>query len=624
MVMHGRLEVGFPVDGTARWRELGQQLRVDSVRATMATRSGHLPSSLSAADLMAVLLAKYLRYDFDAPGHLGNDRLVFSKGHAAPLLYAMYKAAGAITIEELCTLRQFGSRLEGHPTPRLPWVDVATGSLGQGLPIAMGMALGMKRLDRLSSRVWVLCGDGEMAEGSMWEAFEHASLEGLGNLTAIIDVNRFGQRETMYGWDTSAFARRAEAFGWHAIEVDGHDLAGIDEAYQRAVAVTVRPTVIIARTVKGRGVSAIENRDNAHSTPLANPEAAIEELGGERDLEVRVRRPEGDPTLRQFKLGDVPLPRYRKGSVVPPRLAYGEALTALGAAREDVVVVDADMGTATFTYLFAKDHPARFFQAYIAEQKMVAIAIGLQVLGYAPFASTFAAFLTRAYDFVRMAAVSGADLRLVGTHPGVSIGRDGPSQMGLEDLAAFRAIPGSLVLYPSDANQTAHLVACMAAHSGISYLRLTRAELPVLYGPDERFHVGGSRVLRSSDRDRVAILAAGVTVHESLRAADALATDRVRARVIDLYSIKPLDEETIHAAARATNGRLLTVEDHWPEGGLGDAVVSSLARAGHRLRVARLAVTSRPGSGSPEELLRAAGIDAISIARAASDLIGST
>lgn len=287
-------------------------------------------------------------------------------------------------------------------------------------------------------------------------------------------------------------------------------------------------------------------------------------------------------------------------------------------------MVDADMSTATFAYLFAKEHPARFFQAYIAEQKMVAIAIGLQALGYVPFASTFAAFLTRAYDFVRMAAVSGADLRLVGSHPGVSIGRDGPSQMGLEDLAAFRAIHGSLVLYPSDANQTAQLVACMAEHPGVSYLRLTRAELPVLYGPDERFQVGGSRVLRSSDRDRVAILAAGSTLHESLRAADILAADGIRARVIDLYSVKPLDEETIHAAARATNGRLLTVEDHWPEGGLGEAVASLLTSARHPLCVARLAVTSRPGSGSPEELLRAAGIDAASIARAAFDLIGST
>src|SRR5574341_434003 len=474
-------EVGFLVDGTARWQDLGQQLRVDCVRACMETGSGHLASSLSAADLMAVLLDKYLRYDFDAPKHPGNDHLVFSKGHAAPLLYAMYKAAGAITDAELRTLRKFGSRLEGHPTPRLPWVDVATGSLGQGLPIAVGIALGIKRLDPLFPRVWVLCGDGEMAEGSMWEAIEHAAFERLGNLTAIIDVNRFGQQETMYGWDTGSFVLRIEAFGWRAIEVDGHDLIGIDKAYRRAVAARVRPTVIIARTVKGRGLRAIENRVDAHGLSLANPEAAIEELGGRRNVRLNVRKPCGDPTPRKFKISDVRLPRYKAGSVLPPRKAYGEALTALGAAREDVVVVDADMSTSTFTHLFANDHPSRFFQAYIAEQKMIAIAIGLQALGYAPFVSTFAAFLSRAYDFVRMAAVSEADLRLVGSHPGVSVGRDGPSQMGLEDLAAFRAIHGSVVLYPSDANQTAQLVACMSEQPGISYLRLPRAEMPTIY-----------------------------------------------------------------------------------------------------------------------------------------------
>jgi transketolase len=405
-------EVEFLVDGTARWQELGQQLRVDCVRACMETNSGHLASSLSAADLMAVLLDRYLCYDFDAPKHPGNDHLVFSKGHAAPLLYAMYKAAGAITDVELRTLRKFGSRLEGHPTPRLPWVDIATGSLGQGLPIAVGIALGIQRLDPLSPRVWVLCGDGEMAEGSMWEAFEHAAFERLGNLTVILDVNRFGQQETMYGWDTGNFARRVEAFGWRAIEVDGHDLIGIDQAYKRVVAATVQPTVIIARTVKGKGVSAIENRVDAHSLSLANPEAAIEELGGQRNVRLKVRKPAGDPTPRQFKLSAVRLPRYRAGSIIPPRVAYGEALTALGAAREDIVVVDADMSTSTFAHLFANDHPSRFFQAYIAEQKMLAIAIGLQALGYVAFASTFAAFLSRAHDFVRMAAVSEANLRL--------------------------------------------------------------------------------------------------------------------------------------------------------------------------------------------------------------------
>jgi transketolase len=609
-------------DDEARWQALGQQLRVDCVRATAAAGSGHPPASLSAADLMAVLLDKYLRYDFAVPKHPCNDHLVFSKGHAAPLLYAMYKAAGAITDQELLTLRQFGSRLEGHPTPRLPWVDVATGSLGQGLPIAVGMALGAKRLEGIPSRVWVLCGDGEMAEGSMWEAFEHAAFEGLDNLTAIIDINGFGQHETMYGWGIGAFARRAQAFGWQAIEVDGHDPTGIDQAYGRAVATTGQPTVIVACTVKGKGIRAIQHRRSAYSKPLADPEAAIQELGGHLDLSVDVTRPEGDPTRRQFKRSEVQLPRYEVGSRVSLRQAYGEALAALGAAREDVVAVDADMKTPTCTHRFAEDHPGRFFQMHIAEQQMVATAVGLQVLGYVPFAATFAAFLSRAYDFVRMAAVSRANIRLVGSHPGVSIGFDGPSQMGLEDLAAFRAVHGSTVLYPSDANQTAQLVAHMADRSGISYLRLSRAELPVLYGPDERFEVGGSRTPRWSEHDDVTVAAAGITLHEALKAADLLAGEGIRVRVIDLYSIKPVDGRTLQTAARATAGRVITVEDHWPEGGLGDVVASSLAGSGGLLHLEKLAVSGMPGSGNPGQLLRAAGIDADAIARAAYALVG--
>jgi transketolase len=604
------------------WRELAQQLRVDCLRAVAAAGSGHAPSALSAADLMAVLLHKYLCYDFHHPKHPGNDHLVFSKGHAAPLLYGMLKAAGAISDQELLTLRQFGSCLEGHPTPRLPWVEVATGSLGQGLPIAVGMALSGKRLDRIPFRVWVLCGDGELSEGSMWEAFEHAAFEELDNLTAIVDVNRFGQAETRHGWDSGAYIRRAQAFGWHALEVDGHDLRAIDEAYAAAVATFGQPTVIVARTVKGRGVAALEDNGEAHSKPMVDAAAAIRELGGERHIRVEVGRPPGDPSPRRFKNESVSLPRYQIDSVVSLRQAYGETLVALGAAYENLIVVDADVGSSTFAHLFAEAHPERFFQSYIAEQQMMATAVGLQALGYTVFASTFAAFLSRAYDFVRMATVSRAQLCLAGSHPGVSIGPDGPSQMGLEDLAAFRALHGSTVLYPSDANQASWLVRGMAEQPGVVYLRVTRAAVPVLYDPHEPFRIGASRVLRASSDDKVAIVGAGITLHEALRAANRLAGLGVRARVIDLYSIKPVDEATLQEAALTTGGRLVTVEDHRPEGGLGDAVLGALAGLGQPLRLTKLAVTGMPGSGAPSQQLRAARIDAGSIVEAALALLG--
>jgi transketolase len=609
------------VDRERRWGEVARQLRVDAVRATAAAGSGHPTSALSAADLMAVLLDGYLRYDFADPAHPGNDHLVFSKGHAAPLLYAMFKAAGAISDEELLRLRKLGSRLEGHPTPRLPWVDVATGSLGQGLPIAVGIALGAKRLGR-PSRVWVLCGDGEMAEGSMWEAFERAGHQRLDNLLVIIDANGMGQcGGIMCVPDPGVLAGRARAFGWDAVEIDGHDLAQIDKAYAEATAPIRRPLVIVARTVKGRGVAAVEGRDGVHGTPLADPQAAIRGLGG-RGEDQRVAVAEPAPALRhRFGRRRVRLPAYAMGGRVALRQAYGETLVALGAAREDVVVLDADVRTSTYAHLFAHAHPERFFEMGIAEQQMVATAVGLQVLGYVPYASTFAAFLSRAHDFVRMAAVSRADIRLVGSHPGVSIGPHGPSQMGLEDLAAFRAIHGSVVLYPSDANQTSWLVRRLADQPGISYLRVTRAELPVLYRAEERFEIGGSRVLRASDNDDVAVVAAGITLHEALHAAEALAGQGIRARVIDLYSVKPVDAATLRAAANATGGRLVTVEDHRPEGGLGDAVLSALAEVGEPVRVVKLAVDLMPGSGTPAELQQAAGIDAPAIAAAARSLV---
>jgi transketolase len=605
---------------TELWRELGQQLRVDSIRSSNVTKSGHPTSSMSAADLMAVLLAKYLHYDFGSPDDPRNDHLVFSKGHASPLLYSMYKAAGAITDEELLTFRVFGSRLQGHPTPAIPWVDVATGSLGQGLPYGVGIALAGKKLDRLPYRTWVLCGDSEIAEGSVWEAFEHASFYGLDNLTAIIDVNRLGQRgETMHGWDLDSYADRARAFGWKAIEIEGHDVEAIDRAYSEAVETEGVPTVIVAKTIKGKGVKEVENKPNWHGKALDNPEQAIEELGGERNIVVEPAKPdyEGEPHV--FESGPLELPTWELGEEVATRLAYGEALVALGGANGKVVALDGEVSNSTHADLFAKAYPERYFEMFIAEQQLVAAAVGLQVRNWVPFASTFAAFFSRAYDFVRMAAISQANIRLAGSHAGVSIGEDGPSQMALEDLAMMRAVHGSTVLYPCDANQTAKLVAEMAERDGIVFLRTTRAATPVVYDADEEFPIGGARVLR--DGDDVAIVAAGITLHESLKAAEQLESEGVSARVIDLYSVKPVDGETLRAAAEATGGRILTVEDHWSEGGIGDAVLEALSDGEAPARVVRLAVRDLPGSGKPAELLAAAGIDAEHIVEAAQALV---
>jgi transketolase len=607
-----------------RWRELGQQLRVDSIRAAAVTNSGHPTSSMSGADLMAVLMAKYLHYDFDAPENPNNDHLIFSKGHASPLLYSMYKAAGAVSEEELLTFREFGSRLEGHPVPVLPWVDVATGSLGQGLPISVGIALAGKNLDRLPFRVWCLCGDSEMAEGSMWEAFEHAAFYELDNLVAVLDINRLGQRgPTMHQWDLNSYANRARAFGWKAIEIDGHDVEEIDRAYAEAIETHGQPTAIVARTIKGKGVKEVENKEGWHGKALDHPDEAIEELGGIRNEVIEVPKPEGSSEPHVFKTGDLELPAYELGEDVATRKAYGEALAALGSANGKVVAVDGEVSNSTFAEIFKEAHPDRYFEMYIAEQQMTAAAVGMQVRGWHPFASSFACFLSRAYDFVRMAAISRARFSLCGSHAGVSIGEDGPSQMALEDLAEFRAIHSSTVLYPSDGNQTAKLVAQMADLKGISYIRTTRAATPVIYGPDEEFSVGGAKVVRSSDDDEVTIVGAGITLHEALKAADALAEEGVSARVIDLYSVKPVDVETLRAAAEATGGRIVTVEDHWPEGGLGEAVLSAFADTEERPQVIKLAVEGMPGSGKPEELLAAAGIDAEHIAEAVRKLVSA-
>src|SRR5829696_7429967 len=605
------------MSGPELWRELGQQLRVDAVRATAEAGSGHPTSSMSAADLAAVLLAEHFRYDFDNPKSPANDRLVFSKGHASPLVYSMFKAAGAITDEELLTFRRFGSRLEGHPTPLLPWVDVATGSLGQGLPLGVGMALAGKNLDRLPFRVWVICGDSEMAEGSMWEAAEHAAFYGLDNLTAIIDVNRLGQRgETMHGWDLSSYTDRLRAFGWHAIETDGHDVELIDAAYREAESAG-KPTAVVAKTIKGKGYSKVEDQAGWHGKAVA--EEAIEELGGIRNISVNVPRPAPAQRHRFDAPGTPEWPRYELGDKVATRKAYGEALAALGGEDPEVVALDGEVSNSTYAEISRDAHPERYFEMYISEQQMAAAAVGIQVLGWKPFASTFAAFWSRAYDFVRMAAISRATLKLCGSHAGVSIGEDGPSQMALEDLAAFRAVNGSTVLYPCDGNQTAALVRAMGELEGISFLRTTRADTAVIYGVGEEFPVGGSKTIRFSDDDDVTIVAAGITLHEALKAADALATEGISVRVIDCYSVKPIDAETLRALATP----IVTAEDHWAEGGLGEAVLAALADLEEHPPVSILAVREMPHSGKPAELLAAAGIDADAIAAAARELVAA-
>jgi transketolase len=600
----------------ARWRELGQQLRVDAVRASAKAGSGHPTSSMSAADLAAVLLASHFRYDFDDPKNPANDRLIFSKGHASPLVYGLFRAAGAITEEEFMTYRQFGSRLEGHPTPVLPWVDVATGSLGQGLPIGVGLALAGKKLDRLPFRTWVICGDSELAEGSMWEALDAASFEQLDGLTAIVDVNRLGQRgETRHGWELDTYAERFRAFGWHAITIDGHDVAEIHRAYEEAEQTTGRPTAVIARTLKGKGYSNVEDQPGWHGKAVSaeDAEAALQELGGVRNDLIEVPRPSGQ--AHRFDTGGAEWPRYEVGSKVATRKAYGEALAGLGAHDPRVVALDGEVDNSTYSEFFGKAHPERYFEMYIAEQQMIGAAVGMQIVGWKPFAATFAAFLSRAYDFVRMASVSQATIKLCGSHAGVSIGEDGPSQMALEDIASLRAINTSTVLYPCDGNQTTALVRSMAELSGISYLRTTRADTEVLYGPDEEFPVGGSRTLREGDD--VALIGAGITLHEALKAADTLAGDGIEACVIDLYSVKPVDAATL----RAISSPIVTVEDHRAEGGLGDAVLDALADADERPRVVKLAVRDLPHSGKPAELLAAAKIDADAIVDAARRLV---
>ncbi|MEW6426453.1 MAG: transketolase [Thermodesulfobacteriota bacterium] len=593
---------------------IARQIRFNILTMTSRAGSGHPSSSLSAVELTTGLLfGGCFRYDLDRPENPNNDRLLFSKGHASPLFYSLWAAAGRVSRDDLLSYRKFDSPLEGHPTVTFRYADAATGSLGQGLSIGLGMALNA-RLDNLPYRTYVLLGDSEMAEGSVWEAMHLAAHYRLANLTAVVDVNRLGQRgATMYGHDLDAYRRRAEAFDWHARVIDGHDLDAVIAAYRQAAATHDRPTMIIARTVKGKGVSFIEDRNGWHGKALGREEyeRAVAELGAV-DVEIHGRITAPDPLQpANRKAVAAPPPAARIGDKLATRTAYGNALKRLYPEFPAIVGLDGEVSNSTMAEYFRDAHPDRFFEMYIAEQNMAGAALGFSCRGKIPFVSTFAAFMSRAYDQIRMSQYSAANIKFVGSHAGVSIGMDGPSQMGLEDIAFFRTIRGGVVLYPSDAVSTEKLVAEAARYHGIVYLRTTRMDTPVLYDQEEDFPIGGCKVLRSSAGDRVTLVAAGVTVHEALAASDLLQPEGIAAGVIDLYSIKPLDAATLRRAAR-TSGLLLTIEDHYPEGGIGEAVRSALWENG--VKVASLAVLHRPKSGTPRELLDFEGISAGAIA----------
>ena len=596
------------------------QLRIESVRATTEAGSGHPSSCCSAADIVAALFFSVMRYDPKNPKAPNSDRFVLSKGHAAPLLYAAWAEAGLFPKSDLLKLRTLSSDLEGHPTPRLSFVDMATGSLGQGLPVGVGLALNAKSIDKTSYRTYVLMGDGESVEGSVWEAIEVARHHRLDNLCAIVDINRLGQSDpTMLQHDMEAYRSRWAGFGWHAIVVDGHSLPALLTAFDEASRTTGKPTVLLAKTFKGRGISVMEDHPEWHGKPLKKgeeAEKAIAELTAQlmpSQLQIQIQKPSAAPST-QASIGSLPASPYKLGDSVATREAFGATLAALGDVNPLIVGLDADVKNSTYTDKFGKKFPDRFFENFIAEQNMLGAAAGLAACGKIPFVATFAAFFTRAYDFIRMAAISQANIKLVGTHVGVSIGEDGPSQMGLEDIAMMAAQPGVVVLYPSDATCTYRLVEIAAAHKGMVYLRAGRPKAQVIYGPEERFQIGGSKVLRQSASDVLTIVAAGVTLFEALKAYDQLKAAGTFVRVIDLYSIAPIDRTTLIDSARATQGRILTVEDHYAHGGLGDAVLSAVGPEG--LKVHKLAVRVIPHSGKPDELVDHFGIGARSIVEA--------
>lgn len=600
-------------------------LRIESVRATTEAGSGHPSSCCSAADIVATLFFSVMRYDPKEPRHAGNDRFVLSKGHAAPLLYAAWAEVGLFPKAELLNLRLLKSDLEGHPTPRLSFVDVATGSLGQGLSAGVGMALNAKYVDKSDARTYVLLGDGESVEGSVWEAVEVARHYGLDNLCAIVDVNRLGQSDpTMLQHDMGAYQSRWSGFGWHAIVVDGHDISALLRAFDEAASTKGKPTVLLAKTFKGKGISFIENQPDWHGKPLKKGEEtqkALDELTrrlkpGTGQLEITKPSLSGNG---RPSIGSMPPPVYKTTDTVATREAFGAALAALGEVNPLVVGLDADVKNSTYTDKFGKKFPGRFFENFIAEQNMVGVAVGLAACGKIPFAATFACFLTRAYDFIRMAAISQSNIKLVGTHVGVSIGEDGPSQMGLEDIAMMAAQPGVVVLYPADAVSMYRLVGAAAAHKGMVYIRAGRPKSPMLYGNDDTFKIGGSKVLRKDAADRLTIVAAGVTVFEALNAHDQLKAEGIATRVIDLYSVAPIDRATLVESANATGGRVLTVEDHYAHGGIGDAVLEALGSEG--MRIHKLAVREIPHSGKPEELIDHFKIGARTIVETAKQLL---
>jgi transketolase len=587
-----------------RLDRIAKLIRYYVLASTTQAGSGHPTSSLSATDLMTGLLFGGLfRFSLDLPDHPNNDRIIFSKGHASPLFYAMWAAAGKVTFDEMMTLRKFGSRLEGHPTMAFPYTEASTGSLGQGLSIGVGMALNARYLDKLPYRTYVLLGDSEMVEGSQWEAIQIAAHYKLDNLLGIIDVNRLGQRgETMYGHDLEAYAKRIAPFGWETIAIDGHDFGQILDAYEKALMVKDKPVMIIARTIKGKGVSFIENRNGWHGKALDREqfEQAMVELDPvDTSLIGEVPPPENlKPAVGSRQTPKDP--DYPPGKAVSTRRAYGNALARAYDLCPGVVALDGEVSNSTYAEIFGAAHPDRFFEMYIGEQNMVGCAAGLAARGKIPFVSTFAAFFARAFDQIRMSEYSQSNIKFAGSHAGVSIGQDGPSQMGLEDIAMFRTLLSAVVLYPCDAFSTERLVEKAAEHKGIVYIRTTRMDTPILYNAGDEFPIGGSKVLRKSDQDRITVVAAGVTLFETLAAYDAFREEGIFIRVIDLYSIKPIDEPALRQAAQATKA-IITVEDHFAEGGLGEAVQSALA--GRPTPVYILAVRKTPASGAPGELL---------------------
>lgn len=608
---------------TEKLRKLAALVRYYILISTTEAGSGHPTSSLSATELMvALLFSGAFRYDVDHPEHPNNDRLIFSKGHASPLFYSLWAAAGKLTEKDLMTYRKFGSPLEGHPTVAFRYVEAATGSLGQGLSIGLGMALNAKYLDKLPYRTYVLLGDSEMAEGSQWEALQIAAHYQLDNLVGILDVNRLGQRgETMYGHDLSAYEKRIGSFGWETIPIDGHSFFEILAAYEKASHISGKPTMIVARTIKGKGVSFIEDKNGWHGKTLKKEECdrALKELGEiEKSLRGEIGKPKDLKPEERVPEVSVKKMDYSKEGAVATRKAYGNGLVRIFPKFPKIVSLDGEVCNSTYAEIFREAYPEQYFEMYIAEQNMVGTALGLCRRGKIPFVSTFSAFMTRAFDQIRMSQYSNPNIKFVGSHAGVSIGQDGPSQMGLEDIAMFRAVLDSVVLYPCDAVSTEKLVEEAAKHHGLTYLRTTREATPVLYREDERFVIGGSKVLRKSDRDRITVIGAGVTVHEALKAYEDLKREGVFIRVIDLYSIKPIDETILREAATATKA-IVTVEDHYAEGGIGEAVGSALAALPVSLH--SLAVRKKPRSGKPEELLEDQEISQKAILRKVKELL---